>query len=90
MNKTELTEAIADKAQISQKDAGLFLNAFIEVTEETLKNNDSIVIPGFGSFIVAERAARKARDFRTGQNVDVPASRCVRFKVGKTLKDMVK
>jgi DNA-binding protein HU-beta len=90
MNKTELIESIAAKAEISQKDAGIFLNALIDVAEDTLKSGDSIVIPGFGSFVVAERAARKARDFRTGQNVDVPASRCVRFKVGKTLKDMVK
>lgn len=90
MNKTELIEAIAEKLGAAPKETAGFLNAFIEVTEETLKEGDSIVIPGFGSFIVADRAARMARDFKTGKHVQVAASKCVRFKVGKTLKDIVK
>lgn len=90
MNKTELVEAIAGKSGASQKDSAEFLSAFISVVEETLCKQESIVIPGFGSFLVTDRAARKARDFNSGELVDVPASKCVRFKVGKTLKDMVK
>lgn len=90
MNKTELVEAIAEKNNASQKESAEFLNTFISVVEETLCKNESIVIPGFGSFLVTDRAARKARDFNSGKLVDVPASKCVRFKVGKTLKDMVK
>lgn len=90
MNKTELVEAIASKVGSTQKDAAGFLKSFVEITEEALKNGDSVVIPGFGSFIVAERAARMARDFKSGKNVQVPASKCVKFKVGKTLRDSVK
>ena len=90
MNKTELTEEIANKSGSTHREAAAFLNAFVEITEETLKKGDSVVIPGFGSFVVTERAARMARDFKSGKNVQVPASRCVRFKVGKTLKESVK
>lgn len=90
MNKTELVEAIANKSGSTQKDAAEFLNAFVAVAEETLGRDESVVIPGFGSFVVADRAARMARDFKTGQHVQVAASKCVRFKVGKTLKDIVK
>lgn len=90
MNKTELIERIAATTKMSQKDTNAFFKGFVEVVEATLKNGDDVVIPGFGSFVIATRSARTARNFHTGKNIEVPATKCVRFKVGKTLKEAVK
>ena len=90
MNKTELVKAISEKSGSTQKDAENFLNAFIESVTESMKKGEDVAIIGFGTFSVAERAARTARNFRTNELIDVPASKTVKFKVGKTLKDAVK
>ena len=90
MTKTDFVKAIAEKAEISIKDADKFLNAFIGVVTENLKKGVDISIIGFGSFSVAERSARKARNFQTGKLMEIPASKSVKFKVGKTLKDCVR
>lgn len=89
MNKSEFIKAIAEKSGATIKDSEKSLNMFIEVLSETLGNGNDVSIPGFGSFVVSDRAARKARDFRTGETVEIPASRCVKFKAGKTLKSVV-
>ena len=90
MNKTELIKSISEKSGSTQKDAENFLNAFIESVTESMKKGEDVAIIGFGTFSVAERAARTARNFRTNELIDVPASKTVKFKVGKGLKDSVK
>ena len=90
MNKTELIKSISEKSGSTQKDAENFLNAFIESVTESMKKGEDVAIIGFGTFSVAERAARTARNFRTNELIDVPASKTVKFKIGKVLKDSVK
>ncbi len=90
MNKTEFVRAMAEEAGLSIKDAGGALDAFMEVTKRLLVSGESVNLIGFGSFEVAERSARPGRDFKTGKMINVPASRTVKFKVGKTLKVAVK
>lgn len=90
MNKKEIIEKIADEAGLTQKDAGKFLDSFVSVVTETLKQGEDIVLVGFGQFVVTERAARLARDFRTGKTIDIPASKVVKFKSGKGLNQAIK
>lgn len=87
MNKTELVAAMADKAELTKKDADAALKAFTEVVEETLKAGDSIQLIGFGTFEVAERAERTGRNPQTGAEMVIPASKAPKFKAGKALKD---
>jgi DNA-binding protein HU-beta len=89
MNKTELVAAIADKAEISKKDAEKALKAFIDVVAEELKKGEKIQLVGFGTFEVAERAARTGRNPQTGEEMKIEASKAPKFKAGKALKDMV-
>ena len=95
MNKTELVAAIAEKAELSKKDAEKALKAFTETVAEQLKNGDKIQLVGFGTFEVSERPEREGRNARTGQNpqtgkaIEIPASKAPKFKAGKALKDTV-
>lgn len=90
MNKSELVKAISEKSGSTIKDAENFLNAFVENVAESMKKGDDVTLIGFGTFSVADRAARTARNFRTKEIINVPASKTVKFKVGKSLKDAVK
>ena len=90
MNKTELIHKVAGKCGLSQKSVGDCLNSIIETIQKELKSGGDVVIPGFGSFSVGKRAARTARNFQTGKMMDIPATKTVKFKVGKTLKESVK
>ena len=87
MTKTELVKAIAEKSGKTIKDADIFLKAFVDTIGETLKKGTDVSIIGFGTFSVAERAARQARNFQTGEMMNIPASKSVRFKAGKALKE---
>ena len=89
MNKTELVAAIAEKAELSKKDAEKALKAFTETVAEQLKNGDKIQLVGFGTFEVAERAARTGKNPQTGEAIKIPASKAPKFKAGKALKDTV-
>lgn len=89
MNKTDLIDAIAAKADISKKDAEVALKATIESIEEALKNNEKVVLVGFGTFSVKERAARTGRNPSTGKTIKIAASKAPAFKAGKALKDKV-
>lgn len=89
MNKTELTAALAANAGISKKDAEKALNAFVDVVTETLSKGDKVQIVGFGSFEVKDRPARVARNPRTGEEIEIAASKAPAFKAGKALKDTV-
>ena len=89
MNKTELVEAIAKKADLSKKDAEAALKAFTETVGAQLKKGDKIQLVGFGTFEVAKRAARTGKNPQTGAAIKIPASKAPKFKAGKALKDLV-
>lgn len=89
MNKSEFVRAISEHAGITLKDAEIALNAVIDVTTSTLSKGEEITLTGFGSFSVTERSARMGMDFKTKKVIEIPASRCVKFKPGKTLKESV-
>ena len=90
MNKTELITAMAEKAEISKKDAEKALTAFSNVVADTLVDGDKVAITGFGTFEVAERAERQGRNPATGEAITIAASKSPKFKAGKALKDAVK
>ena len=89
MNKTELAAAIAEKAELSKKDAEAALNAMMEAVGEALKKGDKIQLIGFGSFEVKERAARVGRNPKTLEEIKIPASKYPVFKAGQALKDQI-
>ena len=89
MNKTELIAAIAEKTELSRKDAEKALKAFTEVVEEELKKGEKIQLVGFGIFEVSERAAREGRNPQTGETMQIAASKSPKFKAGKALKDAI-
>ena len=89
MNKTELVAAVAEKAELSKKDAEKAVAAMLESVEEALKAGDKVALVGFGTFEVKERAARTGKNPRTGEAVKIPAARVPVFKAGKGLKDAV-
>ena len=89
MNKRELADAISNKADLSKKDAEAFLSAFVDCVSEALVRGEKVQIVGFGSFEVTHRAARTCRNPQTGKNMEIPATKAVRLKVGKLLKDKV-
>ncbi len=90
MNKTELINAIADKAEISKADAGRAVDGFFEVVGKALKKKDKVSLVGFGTFMVRERAARTGRNPKTGDTIKIKASKTPAFKAGKGLKDLIK
>ena len=89
MNKTELIEALAEKAEISKKDSEKALKAFIDVVTDELKNGEKIQLVGFGTFEVSERAAREGRNPQTGKTMKIEACKAPKFKAGKALKDAI-
>ncbi len=89
MNKTELIAAVAETASMSKKDAEKFVKAYEEVVINELVAGGKVQSVGFGTFEVSERKARKGRNPKTGEPMDISASKSVRFKVGKALKDSV-
>ena len=89
MNKSELIEAIAQQAGLTKTDAGKAVDAFTTVVKDALKSGDSIALVGFGTFKVAERAARQVLNPRTKEAIKIPAARVPKFTAGKTLKDAV-
>lgn len=89
MNKTELVSAMAEKSDLSKKDAEKALKAFIDVVTEELKKDEKIQLVGFGTFEVSERAAREGRNPLTGEKMQIKASKAPKFKAGKALKDAV-
>ncbi len=87
MNKSELIAAIAQKSDLTKKDAEKALAAFIDVVSDALKAGDKVQIVGFGSFESKDRPARTARNPRTGEEIEIAASKNATFKAGKALKD---
>ena len=89
MNKTELVAAMAESADLSKKDAEKALKAFIEVVTDELKKDEKVQLVGFGTFEVAQRAAREGRNPLTKETIKIAASNAPKFKAGKALKDAV-
>ena len=89
MNKTELVADIAEKSELTKKDAEKALKAFTDVVAEELKKGEKIQLVGFGTFEVAERPAREGRNPLTGKAMQIAASKSPKFKAGKALKDTV-
>ena len=90
MNKIELVTKMAEKSNLTKKEAALALDAFIESVEEALENGDKVQLIGFGTFETRERAAREGRNPRTKETITIPASTVPVFKAGKEFKDRVK
>ncbi len=89
MNKTELVAAIAQKANISKRDAENALTAFTDTVADALKKGDKVQLVGFGTFEVSSRSARTGRNPRTGETMTIAASKTPKFKAGKALKDSI-
>ena len=89
MNKAELITSMAEKSQLSKKDAESALKAFIDSVQEALENGDKVQLIGFGTFETRERAAREGRNPRTKETITIPASTVPVFKAGKEFKDRV-
>lgn len=89
MNKAELVAAIAEKTELSKKDSEKALKAFVDVVTEELTKGEKIQLVGFGTFEVAERAAREGRNPQTGKTMTIPASKAPKFKAGKALKEVI-
>ena len=89
MNKTELIAGVAEKTDLSKKDADAAVSAVLGAITDALKAGDKIQLVGFGTFEVRNRAAKQGRNPRTGETMTVPASKVPAFKAGKALKDAV-
>lgn len=90
MNKNELVKSVANRAELSQKDAKKAIEAVFSAIEESLAKGEKVQIIGFGTFEVRSRAARKGRNPQTGKEITIPATKVPAFKSGKELKDAVK
>ena len=90
MNKTELVAAIAEKAELSKKDAESALSAMVEAITEALTKEDKVQLIGFGTFEVKRREARTGRNPRTKETVEIPASKAPVFKAGQAFKDAIR
>ena len=89
MTKAELVTMVAEKADLTKKDAEKAISALVESISETLAKGEKIQLVGFGTFEVAERAARTGKNPQTGETITVPAKKAPAFKAGKALKDAV-
>lgn len=89
MNKSDLIDQIADSAGLSKADAGRALDATVDAITSALKQGQSVSLVGFGTFTVRDRAARTGRNPRTGETINIKASKNPAFKAGKALKDAV-
>lgn len=87
MNKSELTDAIADEADISKASAARALDAALNAIQGSLQNGEPVALVGFGTFSVRERGARTGRNPRTGEDIEIAAAKLPAFKPGKALKD---
>ena len=87
MNKTELVAAVAEKAEISKKDADSAVNAVIESIIEAVASKDKVQIVGFGTFEARERKEKIGQNPRTGEEIKIAASVVPAFKAGKAFKD---
>ncbi|MGD0827069.1 MAG: HU family DNA-binding protein [Desulfobaccales bacterium] len=90
MTKAELIAAVADEAQVRKVDAEKAINSLIHTISDTLKQKGRLALAGFGTFSVNQRKAREGRNPQTGKPIKIPATKVVKFKPGKQLKETVK
>ena len=89
MNKAQLVEQIAEKSELSRREAEQAVDAALQTIEEELARGSEITLTGFGKFHVAERGARQGRNPQTGEPIQIKASRVPRFSAGAKLKQVV-
>jgi DNA-binding protein HU-beta len=89
MNKSDLINQIADDAKLTKVQAQAALNSFLNTSAKALKNGDKVILVGFGTFSVAERAARTGRNPQTGKEIKIAAKKVVKFKPGSELSGNV-
>ena len=89
MNKTDLIDAVAQKADLTKKESEAAINATLEAISEALANEEKVVLVGFGSFETKARAARKGRIPKTKEVINIPASKAPVFKAGKAMRDRI-
>jgi DNA-binding protein HU-beta len=90
MTKAELIAQVAGEAQVRKVDAEKAINSLIRIVSAALKSHGRLALAGFGTFMVTERKAREGRNPQTGSPIKIPATKVVKFKPGKQLKDSVK
>ncbi|MFP4110047.1 MAG: HU family DNA-binding protein [Desulfonatronovibrio sp.] len=89
MNKTELAAKLAERTGLTKAQAADALNGVIEIITDQMKDGDKVILTGFGTFSVGERAPRTGRNPQTGAEMTIPAARVPKFKAGKVLKEAV-
>jgi DNA-binding protein HU-beta len=89
VNKNDLVAAVAEAASLSKADSAKAVDAVFECISDSLKKGDEVRLVGFGTFLVSERAASEGRNPRTGEKIQIAASKQPKFKAGKALKDAV-
>lgn len=87
--KGDVINAIAEQAGITKKEATAAFDAFVNYISDTCQSGERCAIPGLGSFSVTQRKAREGRNPRTRETITIPASKNVRFKAGKDLRDLL-
>ena len=90
MTKAELIASLAKEAKISKASAEKAINAFTDCVTKALKKGGKLTLPGFGTFSLTKRRARKGRNPQTGKAINIPANKVAKFKAGKLLKSAVK
>jgi DNA-binding protein HU-beta len=90
MTKAELIAQVAGEAQVRKVDAEKAINSLIRIVTDALKKDGRLALAGFGTFQVAQRKAREGRNPQTGKPIKIPATRVVKFKPGKQLKESIK
>jgi DNA-binding protein HU-beta len=90
MTKAELIAQVAGEAQLRKVDAEKAINSLIRTVSNALKSEGRLALAGFGTFMVSQRKAREGRNPQTGKPIKIPATKVVKFKPGKQLKDLVK
>jgi len=89
LNKNDLVAAVADDSGLSKKDAASAVDSVINVITDALKTGDEVRLVGFGTFAVTHRAASQGRNPRTGETIEISASKQPKFKAGRALKDAI-
>lgn len=90
MNKSELVESVAHATGLTKAAAARAVDCTFEAIQEAMKKGDEVRLVGFGTFAVTHRAATRGRNPRTGEAIEIPASKQPKFRPGKALKDSVR
>ena len=88
MNKSDLIRKVSEKTEMSKAASERALNACLESIEDSLVNEGKLTLTGFGTFSVQDRKERKGRNPQTGEEITIPANKAVKFRPGKTLRDI--